>query len=363
MMDHINYSNSHLFLLLVFILSIFVSWGVNLFLLRYAGHLFKKELPENTIRFDTNRKPAMGGISFFVSFLFGIIAYLLFFNQELHDKFAIFAIIIAVSMGFVLGLYDDLRNSPVWVKLVTQLLTAIILIFSGISIKLFGIPWVDTLITILWVVGIMNSINMLDNMDGITTIVSSFILLTILCINVIHNTLFTPEFIIIASIYASLLAFMRFNISPAKIYMGDVGSQFLGVILAIVGILYFWNGKDYNNEMVFTKQIAVTLIAFVLPITDTVTVFYKRIRRGQSPFVGGRDHTTHHLSYIGLSVKQIDLIFALIGLVAMILVLIILEGIKKWHLWHFFAFISFFIIIFIVLFYIANLHKNEDLKK
>jgi UDP-GlcNAc:undecaprenyl-phosphate/decaprenyl-phosphate GlcNAc-1-phosphate transferase len=363
MINSITVAQNHIILASIFITSLAIAIGVNIFLMRYASHLFRKALPENTVRFDTNRKPAMGGISFFVSFLFGIIAYLLFFNTEITNKFAISAVIVAVSMGFVLGLYDDLRNSPVWVKLVAQVLTAVILISSGISIDLFHVVWLDYLLTVLWVVGIMNSINMLDNMDGITTIVSSFILLTILIINIIHNSITTPNFVIILAVYASLIGFMRFNISPAKIYMGDVGSQFLGVILAIVGILYFWNCKDFNLEMVQTKQIAVTLVAFVLPITDTVTVFYKRIRRGQSPFVGGRDHTTHHLVYIGLSVKQIDLIFAIIGLISTGLILIILEVIQRWEIWHFFAFLSYFIVVFGTLFYIANLHKNEDVKK
>jgi len=363
MTDNNLFSQEYIKLAIIFITSLLISLGVNTFLMRYASHLFRKALPENTVRFDVNRKPAMGGISFFVSFLFGIIAYLLIYNSEITNKFAISAVIIAVSMGFVLGLYDDLRNSPVWVKLLTQLLTAIILIVSGISIDLFHIEWLDYLFTTLWVIGIMNSINMLDNMDGITTIVSSFLLLTILILNIINSTISTPDFVIILAIYASLIGFMKFNVNPAKMYMGDVGSQFLGVILAIVGILYFWNCKDINYEMVQTKQIAVTLVAFVLPITDTATVFFKRIRRGQSPFVGGRDHTTHHLVYIGLTVKQIDLLFAVIGLVSTGLILIILEVIKHWELWHFFIFLGYFLIVFSSLFYIANLHKNEDVKK
>ncbi len=363
MTNNTLFSQDLVVLISIFITSLLISFGVNTFLMRYASHLFRKALPENTVRFDVNRKPAMGGISFFVSFLFGIIAYLLFFNTEITNKFAISAVIIAVSMGFVLGLYDDLRNSPVWVKLFAQLFTAIILIVSGISIDLFHIQWLDYILTTLWVIGIMNSINMLDNMDGITTIVSSFILLTILLLNIINNTISTPDFVIILSIYASLVGFMKYNINPAKMYMGDVGSQFLGVILAIVGILYFWNCKDFNSEMVQTKQIAVTLVAFVLPITDTATVFYKRIRRGQSPFIGGRDHTTHHLVYIGLTVKQIDLLFAIIGMISTGLILIILEVIEKWELWHFFVFVGYFLVVFTSLFYIANLHKNEDVKK
>ena len=359
-----NIQEPYLYLAITFLSALALSFGVNIFLLRYASHLFRKNLPENTIRFDRERKPAMGGISFFACFLFGIIAYLLFFmGDHQPDKLSIVAIIAVVSMGFVLGLYDDLRNSPVWIKLASQILTAIILISSGISIHLFKVAWADDLLTVFWVVGIMNSINMLDNMDGVTTIVSSFILLTILLLNIIHNTLITPEFVIILSVFAALIGFLRFNISPAKIYMGDVGSQFLGIVLAVLGILYFWNCKDFNSEVVFTKQIAVTLVAFVLPITDTTTVFFKRIRRGQSPFVGGRDHTTHHLSYLGLSVRQINLLFVILGAISTLLIIIILEVIKRWELWHFFLFIAYFLIVFSTLFYIANLNKNEDIKQ
>jgi UDP-GlcNAc:undecaprenyl-phosphate GlcNAc-1-phosphate transferase len=208
----------------------------------------------------------------------------------------------------------------------------------------------------------MNSINMLDNMDGITTIVTTFILLAIIILNVMHHNIDSAEFVILLAVFASLVGFLKFNISPAKIYMGDVGSQFLGVVLAIVGILYFWNCKDFNSEMVFSKQIAVSLVAFVLPITDTITVFYKRIMRGQSPFKGGRDHTTHHLSYIGLSVRQIDLLFAVLGAISTTLIIVILEVIQKWEIWHFFAFMTYFLIVFSSLFYIANLHKDEDVK-
>lgn len=360
----VNFENPHVLLFLVFLASFALAYGVNIFLMRYAAHLFRKKLPENTVRFDANRKPAMGGISFFVAFVFGIIAFLLFFpTTESPEKNIIIAVLITSSIGFVLGLYDDLRNSPVWVKLISQLMIALILTSSGISIHLFNNPFIDDILTIIWVIGIMNSINMLDNMDGITTIVSIFVLLSILIIQVLNGLIVTPLFVIMLVIFASLLAFLKFNISPAKMYMGDVGSQFLGVILAIVGILFFWNCKDFNSEMVFTKQIAVTLIAFVLPISDTITVFYKRIMRGQSPFLGGRDHTTHHLSYIGLSVGQIDLLFSVLGVISTLFVVIILEVIKQWQLWHFFAFTAYFLLVFTALFYIANLHKDEDVKK
>ena len=351
---------------IVFLLSALLSMAINLFMLRYTGNIFSKNLPENTIRFSTARKPAIGGVSFFACFLFGIIAYLLFFPYERGslNTVEISAIISTVSMGFILGLYDDLRNSPVWIKFFVQFSIAGILIASGISIELFqGLPILNYVLTVIWVVGIMNSINMLDNMDAITTITSLSIFTTVLVIIGLKQDFLNPDFIIMLAIAGGLVGFLRYNWNPSKIYMGDVGSQFLGVVLAIVGIKYFWNFTDTNDMLVNSKQIIVIAMAFILPITDTSTVFYKRIARGQSPFIGGADHTTHHLSYIGLSVRHVGLLFLAIGVLSAIFILAILTYISVWSYWHFAIFAVYVLVVFISLFYIANLNKNKNLKK
>ena len=351
---------------IVFLLSVFLSMAINLFMLRYTGNIFSKNLPENTVRFSTARKPAIGGVSFFACFLFGIIAYLLFFPYERGslNTLEISAIIATVSMGFILGLYDDLKNSPVWVKFLIQFSIAGILIASGISIELFqGLPVLNYFLTVIWVVGIMNSINMLDNMDAITSITSLSIFTTVLVIIGLKQDFLNPDFIILLAIAGGLFGFLRYNWNPAKIYMGDVGSQFLGVVLAIVGIKYFWNFTDTNDMLVNSKQIIVIAMAFILPITDTTTVFYKRIARGQSPFVGGADHTTHHLSYIGFSVRKVGLLFLAIGVLSAIFIITILTYISIWSYWHFAIFSLYLLIVFFSLFYIANLNKHKNNKK
>lgn len=348
---------------IVFLLSALLSMAINLFMLRYTGNIFSKNLPENTVRFSTARKPAIGGVSFFACFLFGIIAYLLFFPYERGslNTLEISAIISTVSMGFILGLYDDLRNSPVWIKFLVQFSIAGILIASGISIELFqGLPILNYVLTVVWVVGIMNSINMLDNMDAITTITSLSIFTTVLVIIGLKQDFLNPDFIIMLAVAGGLIGFLRYNWNPSKIYMGDVGSQFLGVVLAIVGIKYFWNFSDTNDMLVNSKQIIVIAMAFILPITDTTTVFYKRIARGQSPFVGGADHTTHHLSYIGLSVRQVGLLFLTIGVLSALFIVTILTYISIWSYWHFALFAVYVLMVFISLFYIANLNKNRN---
>lgn len=352
--------------LIIFALSILLSMGINLFMLRYTGNIFSKKLPENTIRFSNARKPAIGGVSFFACLLFGIIAYLLFFpyDRTSINNIEISAIIGTVSMGFILGLYDDLKNSPVWVKFFIQFSIAGILIASGISIQLFqAYPMLNYILTFVWVVGIMNSINMLDNMDAITSITSLSIFTTVLLLLGLKQDFRSLDFIMIIAINGGLIGFLIYNWHPSKIYMGDVGSQFLGVILAIVGIKYFWNFTDSDVLLVNSKQIIVLMMAFILPITDTTTVFYKRIVRGQSPFIGGADHTTHHLSYIGLSVKQVGFLFLFIGMLSALFIIVILEFIPKWSYWHFFLFFAYVLTVFISLFYIAQLNKNKNLKK
>ncbi len=351
--------------IITFIVSVFLSGAINIFMLRYTGNLFSKHLADNVVRFNTQRKPAIGGVSFFACFLFGIIVYLLFFphSRDIGESIKIAAILSTVTIGFILGLYDDLRNSPVTIKFITQFLIAGILIASGIYIELFQNNILNYILTFIWVIGIMNSVNMLDNMDGVTTITSISIISTVLIILGIKQQFYQADFIILLCVLGALIGFLKFNWNPSKIYMGDVGSQFLGVLLAIVGIKYFWNFSDNMNMLVNSKQIIVISMAFILPITDTTTVFYKRIMRGQSPFIGGRDHTTHHLSYIGLSVRQIGLLFLSIGIISSVLIITVLEFIKEWSYLYFFLFLLYVIAVFSSLFFIANLHKEEDLKK
>jgi UDP-GlcNAc:undecaprenyl-phosphate GlcNAc-1-phosphate transferase len=104
---------------------------------------------------------------------------------------------------------------------------------------------------------------------------------------------------------AGILGFLVFNWNPARMFMGDTGSQMLGVLLAAVGVIFFWNNEAMLIDHSWYSKIAIVLTAFIVPIGDSITVTINRIKRGQSPFVGGRDHTTHHLFYAGLTNKQV----------------------------------------------------------
>jgi len=207
-------------------------------------------------------------------------------------------------------------------------------------------------------VGIMNSINMLDNMDGITTSVSLCIINFCLISSSFQNGFETFEYMAMLGICAALVGFLFFNWHPSKMFMGDTGSQFIGMFLAYIGIKFLWNGTLYSGENQATQQIVQVLIAFIIPIIDTTCVVINRISRKQSPFVGGKDHTTHHLSYLGLSDSQVGFTFVGLSVFSMFISIGIYRFIEEWFWYHSLAFVTYFVIVFVILFSITQ--KNKD---
>ena len=256
-----------------------------------------------------------------------------------------------------MGLFDDAYNTKPLIKFLTQFLCGVILILTGTTINLFNTPFIDYPLTVLWIVGMMNSINMLDNMDGITATVSLFIVTAILSQNLIAGSFADPVNLLLIGIVSAIAGFLVYNWPPSRMYMGDTGSQFLGLVLAALSIVYVWNHPEPDFNEIPAKQIAAVLVLFTLPIADTTTVTIKRLRKGKSPFVGGRDHTTHHLSYLGLTEKQVTGVFTILSAISAGLALICLN-IEEWTHLYTALFCVYFLTIFAVLFYIANKNTN-----
>jgi len=157
---------------------------------------------------------------------------------------------------------------------------------------------------------------------------------------------------------AALLGFLYFNWNPSKMYMGDTGSQYLGVLLAALSIKYLWNPVT-TEEFSISRQFLIPIISFIIPIVDTTTVVIKRISNGKSPFIGGKDHTTHHLSYLGLTEKQVALVVTLISLFSSLIVIYVISNIKVWNHLYTTIFITYFLLVFGVLFAIAKKNTNH----
>lgn len=195
-----------------------------------------------------------------------------------------------------------------------QILCGVILIYTETIISLTPYNFVNYLITIFWVVAIMNSLNMLDNMDGITGTVVIGILISCLIISFVTldvNTNFWT--IILITQIGGLFGFLKFNVNPSKMFMGDTGSQFIGLFVSFFSIKGLWNSTSIL-EMDPWNGVIITLVAFTPAAVDTLTVTINRLKAGRSPMVGGKDHTTHHMVYKGKTDFQVWLNFVTLSI-------------------------------------------------
>ncbi|MBL7892844.1 MAG: undecaprenyl/decaprenyl-phosphate alpha-N-acetylglucosaminyl 1-phosphate transferase [Bacteroidia bacterium] len=347
--------------ILFFVLITVFSVLLNGLLLKFSKTLGIRNEKDTIVRWNTQAKPSVGGISFYVAFLLSISGFSFFYgNVSIIGNQQFLGMLASCTVAFLMGLADDAYNTKPLLKFLAQVLCAVILILAGIVIHIFPYNWANYLFTIFWVVGMMNSINMLDNMDAITATVSvTIIIAALLIIAMNHNFSTNIHVLLLFGIMGALIGFLYYNWYPSKLFMGDTGSQFLGVFLAGIGILYFWNSADSTGHLVQSKQFFVSILSFIIPICDTTTVVINRLMRKQSPFIGGKDHTTHHLSYLGLSDSQVSLVFAGLSFISMLCTVFIIYYIADWGYIHIVIFGTYFLFIFGLLFYISKISKPK----
>lgn len=303
---------------------------INAIMMRFVRNLGMRHQQDITVRWSNQSKPAVGGISFYISYLMGFMFYAIIFGQQdvFHNS-ELLGLFITITLAFLLGLSDDAYDTKPLIKLGIQILCGFILIWTDNAVQLFDTAWINYLITVVWVIGIMNSINMLDNMDGITTISSIFIILTIIGISIPFEMVNNVEIFLLITVLGALCGFLMFNWNPSKMFMGDTGSQFLGMFLAFFSIKFLWNAGIATGNYSEFSNFTLVLIAFSVPLMDTTFVTVRRLAKGQRPWVGGKDHSTHMLSYKGLTDRQVALVFVGLGLIGLMLSLNIAKYIPK----------------------------------
>lgn len=349
------------FLALFFLISAFFSFLINWLFLKFSFNLgSRNENGPTQVRWSANVKPAMGGISFFIVFLISIsvIGTLPRQTNYLLDKHLI-GIIASTALGFLLGLADDAYNTNPLAKFILQLSCAFILIISDVYIHISDNEAFNFVITTIWVIGLMNSINMLDNMDAITTTISmSIIIGLIVVIAIVGSPLSTFYLVMLIGVLGALTGFLYFNWNPSKIIMGDTGSQFLGVFLASTSILFFWNINHQNTTgLIQLKQFVVPMLFFIIPLIDTMTVTIRRLARKQSPFVGGKDHITHHLVYLGVKDRWVAVILISVSVLSLAIVVMLLTNVIEWKWWITFVAFGYFALVFTVFQILYNIGK------
>jgi UDP-GlcNAc:undecaprenyl-phosphate GlcNAc-1-phosphate transferase len=286
-----------------------------LLLLGFAKSLGIRSKNDISVRWSNTSKPSLGGIAIFSSVFMAIIIYLISHPTENvfgNQRFLLF--FLGISLAFFMGLADDAFNTQPLIKLVTQVICGLSVVASDLLIPATSNYWIDATLTIVWVIGLMNSLNMLDNMDGITASVAISILLMLLAFGLLFSssTVDIHTFIMIGLV-GSLSGFLMVNAPPSKLFMGDSGSQLIGYTIAFSSIYYLWYNEPSHPPFWVTFYVALLILA--IPFIDTFTVSFNRIKQGKSPAKGGKDHTTHHLVYLGFTERQTFLFVAITSMI------------------------------------------------
>lgn len=279
------------------------------------------DVPKDARRMHHVPIPRLGGLAIFIGFMVSI---LLFVN--VRGDVQMQSILLGAVVIVVLGVVDDIMALPAMFKFVVQIAAALIPALNGVVIQAFSNPnifsqnlyWVlgrlSIPITVLWIVGITNSVNLIDGLDGLANGVSAISATTMLVIAILVSE--GQVAVVMAALVGACVGFMPYNMNPAKMFMGDTGATFLGYILATMSIQGLF--KFYA-----IISFAVPFLILGLPIFDTAFAFIRRIAHGQSPMHADRGHIHHRLIDMGLNQKQavaaLYVISAILGLSAVVL--------------------------------------------
>ena len=233
------------------------------------------DYPDGLLKKQKEPIPYMGGVIIYFAFI-SPVGLLFPFNKEL------LGILFASSILLIVGLFDDLKALSPAVKFLFQIVATYILIKSGIRIQLLFLPsWLNEALSFVWIISIINAFNIIDIMDGLTSSIGIIASITIFIISLYNDNFIIS--ILSISLAASLLGFLKFNWEPAKIYLGDAGSMFIGLVIGSLTIMC-----DYSkyNDFAFISGFLILSI----PIFDMVYVMILRLMHKKSPFFGSLDH-------------------------------------------------------------------------
>ena len=285
---------------------------------RYMGHRLQIVDVGGERKLHSGVIPRVGGPAIAIATLLPILC-LLYVDNEIADAWRGlgargWAVVLCSLAVTALGLCDDLTHIRARNKLLVQILISVTAYFMGLQIKILTLPFIGILemgafslpVTVFWFVGFMNVINLIDGMDGLC---AGIVAIAALAILIVAISLGAPVVGLFATaVFGALLGFLRYNFTPATIFMGDSGSYFLGFILAAISI-------TGNHKSTVVVAIAAPLLAIGLPILDTTLAITRRLVAGRPIFAPDRGHVHHILVDNGYSTRRAAVIFYAVTLV------------------------------------------------
>jgi UDP-GlcNAc:undecaprenyl-phosphate GlcNAc-1-phosphate transferase len=258
------------------------------------------DVPKDDRRVHDHPIPRLGGLAVFLGFLLSVVLFADITKQ-------IQGVLIGSVVVVIAGVIDDIVPLKAWIKLCMQIIAALIAVLHGVVIEILSNPnllsnnsylnlgFLAVPLTVIWIVAITNSVNLIDGLDGLAVGVSGIGSATMLVI-----ALLVAEgnvAIIMAALAGACIGFMPYNINPAKIFAGDTGALLLGYVLATMSVIGLF--KVYA-----IISFAVPFLVLALPLFDTIFAFSRRILKGQNPMAPDRGHVHHRLIDMGLTQKQ-----------------------------------------------------------
>ena len=290
--------------MLAFFLALAVAYFITPRVKDLAIKLGALDAPDDR-KVHTRPIPRMGGLAIYAGFVLAVLA-------SMHVSREIMGLLVGGTVILIVGIIDDLKPLPARVKLLGQIVAAAVLVMFDIRIEWLTNPfgemlYVDYLaipLTIIWVVSLTNTVNLIDGLDGLAAGVSTIASITILLVALQQN--FVAVAILTAALAGSAFGFLQHNFNPAKIFMGDTGSMFLGYMLAAISIL----GAVKSAA---TIALIVPIVALGLPILDTAFAIIRRYMSGRPIFKPDKGHLHHRLLEMGLTQKQAVLLMYVIS--------------------------------------------------
>ena len=317
-----------LFMIFAFIVSFAFTFATTPLVRRFAFKIGAIDIPKDNRRMLKKPTPRIGGLAI----IFGFTVATLCFAQPSRQLYGTLA---GAAIIAVMGVIDDCKNLPAKLKFVIQIIAALVVVFAGdIKIDVFTNPnflsdnpywvlpeWLSVTLTVIWIVFITNAVNFIDGLDGLAAGVSA-----IMSISLVFISIRVGEYsiaILGIALMGSCFGFLPFNFNPAKIFMGDTGSTFLGFMLATLSIQGVF--KSYA-----VISFAVPLLILGLPLFDALFAMIRRILRGQSPMTADRGHLHHRLVDMGFSQKQtVFILYAISGVLGITAVLLAESGVLR----------------------------------
>lgn len=267
------------------------------------------DVPRDNRRMHTKPIPRIGGLSIFIAF---VVSTLIFCKVDQN--------LIAIYTGGLLivlvGIIDDVKAINAWAKFAAQILAALIAVMCGVKLEFinffgqyinFGVLSIP--ITVLWIVGLTNAINLIDGLDGLACGVSAICSISLFFVTLIKGDFHSAT--ITAVLAAACIGFLPFNSNPAKIFMGDTGALFLGYTFAVLSV-------EGVFKMHTVLSFMIPIVIFALPLFDTINAFTRRILAHRSPFSPDKNHLHHKLIEQGFSQKQsVSIIYAICAILGL----------------------------------------------